>query len=161
MPQYPECDHILTNGRICGSPAIKGSNFCYYHTRDRQRLRNLQQARQVKLSRFHDPGHEDALNAEVLESLHLPALDDGASIQVALTGVLRAIAAHHIRPRSAAQLLYGLQIAVSNLRHVDINLDQNDPFAPTDPDPIPDLNPLADAPFHPGTRPEEGTGQVS
>lgn len=143
MPKYPECDHIFTNGKACQSPALKGSDYCYFHHRDRQRLRNLQQAREVKLSRFHSPAEDDALNAEILESLHFPLLEDGASIQVALSGLLRAIASGHIKDRRAALLLYGLQIAVSNISRVHYGLQRSSTYAIEDPEPIPDLNPLA------------------
>lgn len=143
MSQYPICQHVKTNGSVCESPALKDSSFCYFHQRDRQRLRNLQQAREVKLSRSRGRGTEDDLNAEILESLQLPLLEDPAAIQVVLTNVARAIAGHHIAERRAALLLYGLQIAVSNVARVRTAPSSNDRFALNDADPIPDLNPLA------------------
>ena len=144
MPQYPICDHIKANGNTCESPAIKDSQFCYFHSRDRQRLRNLQQARDLKNHRRKGHFTEDDFSAEILESLDLPLLEDGAAIQVALSGVLRAIAGHHIAERRGALLLYGLQIAVSNVTHVRLKLLDTDPFALTDPEPIEHLNRLAD-----------------
>ena len=121
----------------------RASRYCYFHTRDRQRLNNLSQARDIKNSQRKGRFTDDDLNAEVLESLHLPPLEDGAAIQVALSNLLRAIAGNHLKERRAALLLYGLQIAVSNLANVHLELDESDPFAPQDPEPIPDLNPLA------------------
>ena len=143
MPKYPNCQHVKTNGSVCESPALKDSAFCYFHQRDRQRLRNLQQAREVKLSRSRGRGTEDDLNAEILESLQLPLLEDPAAIQVALSSVARAIAGHHIAERRAALLLYSLQIAVSNIGGVRTAPLLNQRFALSDADPIPDLNPLA------------------
>ena len=143
MPQYPTCDHIKANGNTCESPALKNNDFCYFHSRDRQRLANLRQAREVKLSLNRGRSNPDDLNAEILESLHLPLLEDSAAIQVALSNLLRAIAGHHVAERRAALLLYGLQIAVSNVANVRLKLYDSDPFALTDPEPIPDLNPLA------------------
>ncbi len=145
MPQYPTCDHIKTNGNTCGSPAIKDSQFCYFHQRDRDRQRNLSQARDLRTHRRQGRFTEDDSNAEVLESLELPLLEDGTAIQVALSAVLRAIAGHHVAERRAALLLYGLQIAVSNVSHVHLKLFDTDPFALTDPVPIPHHNPMADA----------------
>jgi len=144
MPQYPTCDHIKANGNTCESPAIKGSDFCYFHSRERQRVRNLQQARDLRIGRRHGHFTEDDSSAEVLESLELPLLEDAAAIQVALSAVLRAIAGHHVKDRRGALLLYGLQIAASNVAHVRLKLHDSDPFALTDPDPIRHLNPLAD-----------------
>jgi hypothetical protein len=143
MSKYPICQHVKTNGSVCESPALKDSLFCYFHQRDRQRLRNLQQAREVKLSRSRGRSTEDDLNAEILESLQLPMLEDPAAIQVALSNVARAIAGHHIAERRAALLLYGLQIAVSNVGHLRLRLGGSDRIALNDADPIPDLNPLA------------------
>ena len=145
MPQYPTCNHIKTNGNVCDSPALKGSDFCYFHSRDRQRLANFQQAREAKLSRFHNPAQEDALNAEILESLQLPLLEDANAIQVALSNLLRAIASNHLPERRAALLLYGLQIAVSNVGNLRLKLFGTDPFALTDPEPLSNLSPFAAA----------------
>ena len=38
VPQNPQpivaiCEHIKDNGRRCGTPAIRGRHFCYYHSR--------------------------------------------------------------------------------------------------------------------------------
>ena len=154
MPQYLTCNHIKTNGNVCQSPALKGSDFCYFHTRDRQRQANFQQAREVKLSRFcpgsgnapasgasgRGSAHEDTLNAEILESLQLPLLEDANAIQVTLSNLLRAIAGNHVAERRAALLLYGLQIAVSNVANVRLKIWDTDPFALNDPEPLSNLS---------------------
>src|SRR5690348_7614697 len=28
----PNCTHVKTNGEVCGSPAISGTEFCYHHS---------------------------------------------------------------------------------------------------------------------------------
>ncbi len=28
----PQCTHIKTNGEVCGSPAVSGTEFCYHHS---------------------------------------------------------------------------------------------------------------------------------
>ena len=140
MPQYPTCQHVKTKGAVCESPALKGSRFCYFHQRDLERQSNLRQAREVKLSRFHEPAHEGALNAEILESLELPLLEDANAIQVTLSNLLRAIAGNHVAERRAALLLYGLQIAVSNVANLRLKIWPNDPFALTDPEPLANLS---------------------
>ena len=145
MSQYPTCDHIKANGITCQSPAIKNSDFCYFHTRDRQRQANLRQAREVKLSHRHGHFTEDDIDAEILESLELPLLEDANAIQVALSNLLRAIASNHLEERRAALLLYGLQIAVSNVGNLRLKLFNTDPFALTDPEPLSNLSPFAAA----------------
>ncbi len=144
MLQYPTCSHVRTNGAICQSPALRDSNYCYFHQRERQRQDNLRQARTVKLS-TKAPDRDD-MDAEILESLAIPVLEDAAAIQVATTAVLQAFAANHIRPRRAGLMLYGLQIAALNLPQVRLNLYETDPIAATDPAPIAKLVPFEPVP---------------
>ena len=33
----PECRHIKTSGGKCGSPALRGQPYCYFHSRLRER----------------------------------------------------------------------------------------------------------------------------
>ena len=134
MSRYPTCNHVRTNGTVCQSPALKGAHYCYFHKRDRERLDNLRQARTVKLST--KVAARDDMDAEILESLSLPVLEDANAVQVAMTTVLRAFAANHIRPRRAGILVYGLAVAASNLPRLRLNLYESDPVAATDPEPI-------------------------
>jgi hypothetical protein len=33
MPnQVPQCTHVKTNGEVCGSPAVSGTELCYHHS---------------------------------------------------------------------------------------------------------------------------------
>jgi hypothetical protein len=36
MYSFPTCQHIKKNGIRCGSPALRGRSFCYFHTRWRE-----------------------------------------------------------------------------------------------------------------------------
>ena len=144
MSRYPTCNHVRTNGTVCQSPSLKDSPFCYFHQRDRQRLDNLRQARTVKLS-TKVPGRDD-MDAEILESLALPVLEDANAIQVAMTAVLRAFAGNHIRPRRAGILVYGLAVSAYNLPRLRLNLYESDPVAASDPEPIQKLVPFEPEP---------------
>lgn len=144
MKPTATCNHVRTNGTVCGSVALRGGRYCYFHLRDRQRLDNLRQARIVKLS-TKAPGRDD-MDAEILESLQLPALEDANAIQVALTSVLRAFAANHIRPRRAGILVYGLAIAAQNLPRLRLNLYESDAVSAVDPEPIEKLVPFEPVP---------------
>lgn len=51
----------------------------------------------------------------------LPPVEDTASIQLALIEVLEALAANQIDPKRAGLLLYGLQVASSNAKHLSLH----------------------------------------
>ena len=84
------CEHVRTNGVRCGSPALRGQSFCYFHN-------NLTGPR---------------VNV-------FPLLEDGNAIQLELGEMIRAIVDERIDTKRAALVLYALQIASHNLRNVD------------------------------------------
>jgi hypothetical protein len=93
------CEHIKSNGEFCGSPALRGRAYCYFHlTYVGRRLRTQKQV----------------MNMEC-PPLELPALEDANSIQLALMQVMDALIHGRISTKVSGQLLYGLQIASSNL----------------------------------------------
>jgi hypothetical protein len=53
--------------------------------------------------------------------LELPAVEDSASIQLALIQVVQALASNQLDPRRAGLLLYGLQVASANAKNVHIH----------------------------------------
>lgn len=101
----PRCQHIKINGTQCGSPALKGERLCYFH--DRWRHTRIE---------FNKAG-----SLHYLEPFELPSLEDADSIQVAIVQVLRLIIAKHIDATSAGLLLYGLQVAATNLKAMRID----------------------------------------
>lgn len=107
------CRHIFTDGRRCGSPALRAQNFCYYHQVHRTPVLANQRRRQP---------------ASGFDLTRLDSLDNHAAIQLSLSEVLGRIANNTIDPRRAWLLLYGLQIAGHNLKHAH----------PTPEAPIPD-----------------------
>jgi hypothetical protein len=141
----PKCHFIRTNGTRCKSPALKGAELCYHHERDAQRVRNFLQARGIKDTEFmHAYKHlQESFNPEVIESIEIPALDDAASIQVALTNLLRAICYDHITDRKAGLALFTLQQATLNLARLQVSNpeDEQDTITIEDPRPI---NPLCE-----------------
>jgi len=92
------CRHVHTNGNRCGSPALRGQHFCYYH--DRTRLPNAPLAGRLGMFKMQP-------------------IDDRHAIQIALYDILCRIAAGDVDNKRASILLYGLQIASSNLAHRD------------------------------------------
>jgi hypothetical protein len=101
----PRCTHIKTNGTHCGSPALRGRRFGYFHKNWREQRVRLNTKRRANTS------------------ITLPVLEDADSIQVALMPVLRLILAGQIDTKMAGLVLYGLQTASLNLRQMQL-----DPF---------------------------------
>lgn len=87
---YALCRHIMPSGARCGSPALRGQDFCYYH-------------RHFRLTAIR--------NRSIYEPLRLPSLDDPRGVQIAIAEVLEALANSRIDPRHAGLYLYGIQIA--------------------------------------------------
>jgi len=94
--QAPRCQYINPRGRRCGSPAMRGKDLCYQH----DKYTNLST----------DPRNVTAF---------IPVLDSGESMQIAVTNILRALAADAIEVKKAYAMLYGLQLMGSALRHCD------------------------------------------
>ncbi|MES2390963.1 MAG: hypothetical protein V4555_04940, partial [Acidobacteriota bacterium] len=112
-PTRYQCRHIFTAGQRCGSPALRGEIFCYFHHGTRGlAARSHRDVPLISRSTFD-----------------FPTLEDRSSIQLALSEVLQRISSNHLDPRRAGLLLYGLQIA-------SLNLPKPNPTA----DPIPTVD---------------------
>ncbi len=99
---YFECRHIMHNGARCHSPALRGKDYCYYHSHLHKR------AKSSSARAADDP-------------LSLPFLEDRSAIQVAVSQILDALGSAKLDPQRAGLLLYGLQIASQNVeRNQDI-----------------------------------------
>jgi len=99
---YPLCRHTKTDGLQCQSPALTTSAFCYHH----------QKLRRTRMSTISSgPG----LSTRVLHPLR-----NADSIQQAFAMVFSALAANRIHPKVAGRMLYGLQLAASNLRKASL-----------------------------------------
>jgi hypothetical protein len=105
MP-FPLCRHIKTNGIQCKSPALTSQVWCYFHARLHQRHTSF---------RFTDTTRGYLLPGQHVE---LTALEDRDSVQVALSVVVNALATGRLDPKRATALLYGLQLAGNNARHL-------------------------------------------
>jgi hypothetical protein len=162
---YPECRHVLASGDTCNSPALAKSAWCYFHTRlhyrqgERQAARHTLRRADGRFAALSAPSDNTAAiqtidygpypvgatstNSSTWENapLDLPLVEDTASIQLALIDVLQALAANQIDPKRAGLLLYGLQVASSNARKIDLPndavrsvtyTDEGTPLAPQD-----------------------------
>jgi hypothetical protein len=128
------CRHIFTGGHRCASPALRSQKFCYYHDRTRR----------------------EAPICGRSGTFPMPHIDDRTAVQLALFEVLSRMSAGDIDLKFGTALLYGLQIASSNLPRrattpaglepqveeieYDCNLGDLAPIAE-----VPDLQPSPDA----------------
>jgi hypothetical protein len=85
------CIYIKTNGVQCGSPALRSCAYCYAHSR---------------LAMRHPP------------LLDIPILEDANSVQVAIMEVIRGLLSGEVDRKTGGLILYGLQMAASNLKYV-------------------------------------------
>ena len=90
------CRHIMPNGTRCHSPLLRGTPYCYFHTR------------------LHRIATEKTQGKE--EPISIPVLEDRSAIQVALAQILNGLASSKLDPRRAGLFLYGLQIASQNVQ---------------------------------------------
>ncbi len=92
-----QCTHIKVTGHRCGSPALRGEHFCYFHHR------------MIKGGRFRV---DMKVNASAL-------LEDTESIQVAIMDVTTQLIENSIDWRRASLIIRALQIAARNARTVN------------------------------------------
>ena len=95
--QY-QCRHIFTDGHRCGSRCLRNEHFCYYHHTTRPPVANPLERRSRR------------------SAFTLPLPEDRSAIQLAIGQVLLRIAGNQVDTRRAALLLYGLQIASTNIK---------------------------------------------
>jgi hypothetical protein len=106
MPVHPNvrsCTHIKVTGVRCGSPAMRGEHFCYFH----QRM--IRGVRTPPESRLHP----------------IALIEDEESIQVALMEVINALMRNTIDVKRAALILRALNIAARNVRHMKFGIHDN------------------------------------
>ena len=88
----------MDNSTRCGSPAMRGTRYCYSHHREHARgaRKNAERTRQ----RWFESA----------------PLEDAASVQRALMQVMTRLLSGNIGHKQAGQILYRLQTASVNLR---------------------------------------------
>lgn len=106
-PKRPRhCEHVKTNGEFCGSPSMRGRNYCYFH------LTHI--GRRLRAERRHARVQANSLENAVVP-LELPPFEDANSIQIALMQVVDALLHNRIDAKHARLVLYALQTASCNL----------------------------------------------
>ena len=99
LPPHPnvrKCTHIRVTGQQCGSPALRGEFFCYFHTRV---IKGVQQRVDMQL-------HSMAL------------LEDCESIQLSIMTVVDGLVKGTLEPARARLIIQALRIAARNAKNV-------------------------------------------
>ena len=104
MSQNGTCTHIKVTGVRCGSPALKGEEFCYFHQNAHRTVRRPKQ------SRLHP----------------IALIEDEESIQYALMEVINALMRNTIDLKRATLILRALHIAVKNATRVKYSIHTKD-----------------------------------
>ncbi len=97
------CTHIKVTGLRCGSPALRGERFCYFH----QRM--VRGVRTPPNQRLHP----------------IALIENEEAIQASLMEVMNALARNTIDPRRAELMLRALNAAIRNVRRVRFGVDND------------------------------------
>ena len=89
------CRHVMPNGLLCKSPALRDRSYCYFH-------QNLQAAYRASRQKKKDD-----------QTIDFGSIEDAAGIQIALTEVADAFAKSRIDRKKAGVLVYALHLASS------------------------------------------------
>ncbi len=115
LPKRPSvCTHIKAAGQRCGSPALRGEFFCYFHTRI---IKGVQQRVDMRL-----------------DSMAL--LEDCESIQLSLMHVVDGLVKGTLEPTRAKLIIQALRIAARNAKNVRFD---DFLYKPTDPPMVRDV----------------------
>jgi len=95
--RHYQCRHIFTDGHRCGSKCLRNEDFCYYHHATRR------------------PKPKPDLYRDTQSSFDIPIPEDRSAVQAGIGVILQRVAQGQLDPRRAGLLLYGLQIAATNL----------------------------------------------
>ena len=99
LPPHPNvrhCTHIKVTGQQCGSPALRGEFFCYFHTRV---IKGVQQRVDMRL-----------------DSMAL--LEDCEAIQFSIMHVVDGLVKGTLDPTRARLIIQALRIAARNAKNV-------------------------------------------
>jgi hypothetical protein len=91
---YPTCHHLHPTGKPCGSPALRGEQFCFFH---------------------HPTRRPPSRTAPSRTPFDLPAILDSEDLQIAISEVIRRLADNTLDTKRAGLLFTILQMAKTNL----------------------------------------------
>lgn len=93
----PACHHVHPTGKPCGSPALRGEQFCFYH---------------------HPTRRPPTRNPNTPAPFDMPPIINAKTLQIALSEVVLRLADNTLDTRRAGLLLLTLQMAKANLSEI-------------------------------------------
>jgi len=99
------CEYDYPNGECCDAFAMKNSDMCYWHHKARLRERNREKI-------------GGTASAQANTGIEVPLLEDANAIQVGIQEVIHALLDRRVDEKRAGLILYGLQLASSNMERV-------------------------------------------
>ncbi len=93
------CAQRKANGDPCQSPVVHGERFCHYH----------------KVMGPAKPNMDNRPSGHT----YLPVFEDAVSIQSAISDVCEMMLHRRIEPKEASILLYAMQVASTNMAHLN------------------------------------------
>jgi hypothetical protein len=94
MSTYPTCHHLRPTGNRCGSPALRGEQFCFYH---------------------HPTRRPPTRAVPSRTPFDVPPITDPEALQITLSEIIRRLADNTLDTKRASLLLLTLQMAKANL----------------------------------------------
>jgi hypothetical protein len=99
------CEHSFTNGKCCNLPALRGTEYCYWHHSAARRARERENL-------------GGPVSADANTGIDVPLLEDSNAIQISLQEVIYALLDRRIDTKRASLILYALQLAHTNSRNL-------------------------------------------
>jgi hypothetical protein len=118
----PICNHVKTNGVRCASPAVTGTDYCYYHLGARHCL-------PVSRGMFVEPS-PNLKDAPPMPDFPMPFFDDPGAIQIGYMQTVYGIASKRLDPGRARLILSALNGASRNLKRMEIFVNGTGPVSP-------------------------------
>ncbi len=102
MKPIRTCSHIKTNGIVCGSPALREHELCYFHHQQQERAKL-----RFRVGFPFDP------------TIHVHTFEEPESVQLALAEITHAVLDRRLDTRRAKVVLHALQLAIHNFKYLD------------------------------------------
>ncbi len=107
----PTCEHIKPSGVRCGSPAMRGQQYCFYHVGARACMPRVR-------AMFHEPSPH-LPDAAPMPEFPISFLEDAAAIRIGYMQALYGITSHRLDLRQARLILTALRGASDDLKRME------------------------------------------